>query len=192
MGSSDGSITAWLHRWRDGDPDALARLTDAVYQQLRRMAARYARGEADNDGLQATALAHELYMQLPGLQHIDFKSRTQFLSMVAGMMRHTVVDHARMRKASKRGGDAVHTTAYPGRGDPAMDIDVLLVHQALDRFARDYPRQARMVELRFFGGLTAQETADVLTIDGWESSLRTVERDWTFSRAWLHQAIHTP
>jgi hypothetical protein len=105
MGTSEGTITECLQRWRDGDPDALARLTDAVYQQLRRMAARYSRGESDNDVLQPTALVHELYMQLPGLRHIDFQSRSHFLG---------IGDHAGAAQMHRLNLELVRRVKYPG------------------------------------------------------------------------------
>jgi RNA polymerase sigma-70 factor, ECF subfamily len=189
--SRAGDITQCLQRWRDGDADALRLLTDAVYHELRRIAAVSWRSEYGPRTLQPTALVHELFLQLPGIRHLDWHSRIQFLNVSARMMRHILVDRARARRASRRGGEAVRVTWHPGREDAAMDIDVLVIHEALERFTGRYPRHARVVELRFFGGLTSQETADVLTQDGTESSLRTVERDWAFARAWLQDAIRT-
>src|SRR5581483_3138202 len=117
------------------------------------------------------------------------QSRAQFLNVAAKMMRNILVDHARRRNAAKRGGEAVRVTVDPQMEDPALQVDVLLIHETLERFAEQYPRQARVVELRFFGGLTAEETSEVLRATGGDGSLRTVERDWTFARAWLHDAI---
>ena len=104
-------------------------------------------------------------------------------------MRNILAGHARKRQAAKRGGGMTLVIADPQREDAALSLDVLLVNEALDRLAGEYPRQARVVELRFFGGLSAEETCEVLTATGAESSLRTVERDWAFARAWLEDAI---
>jgi RNA polymerase sigma factor (TIGR02999 family) len=144
-----------------------------------------------NRTIQPTALVHELYFQLPGVQHIDWQCRAQFLGVAAKMMRNILVDHARKRHAQKRGGGAVPLIVDPQVKDPALHVDVLLVHQVLERFTEQYPRQSDVVELRFFGGLTAEETSTVLTARGIEASLRTVERDWKFAQAWLHNAIQS-
>lgn len=105
------------------------------------------------------------------------------------MMRNILVDHARSRQAAKRGGGMIVAMSDATAQDPTFNIDILLVHTALDRLSHEYPRQARVVELRFFGGLSVEETCDVLKVTGTESSLRTVERDWAFARAWLEDAI---
>jgi RNA polymerase sigma factor (TIGR02999 family) len=145
------------------------------------------RQESEGHTLQPTALVHELYLQLPDMQNFDWKSRAQFFSVAARMMRNILVDHARRRRASKRGGGEKPVT-LPDVGK-AFSLDVLMVNDALDRFAADHARQAQVVELRFFGGLTADETVEVLRQRGTDCSLRTVERDWRFARAWLQDAI---
>jgi RNA polymerase sigma factor (TIGR02999 family) len=146
-------------------------------------------GEARQHTIQPTALVHELYFQLPDVQHLDWQSRAHFLNVAARMMRNILVDHARKRQAAKRGGGLTVEMSDAMGQQPAFNIDILLVHTALDRFKAQYPRQARVVELRFFGGLSVEETCEVMKVTGTESSLRTVERDWTFSRAWLEDAI---
>src|ERR1041384_5156711 len=181
----EGAITQWLQRWHDGDSGALEQLTNAVYKELRRIAGASFRGESRDGTLQPTALVHELYLQLPEVQHLDWQNRAQFLNVAARIMRNVLVDHARKRRAAKRGGDAVRVEMFPAGEDHALQIDVLMIHEALDRFEVHYPQQARVVELRFFGGLTSQETAEVLGHLGVQSSLRGVERDWAFARAWL-------
>lgn len=186
---SPGIITRCLQDWRNGDQDALDRLTTAVYRELRRLAGAVMAGQAGKRTIQPTALVHELYFQLPGVQHFDWQSRAQFLNVAAKMMRNILVDHARKRLAAKRGGGEAPGIAEPRFEDAALSVDVLQVNTALDRFADEYPRQARVVELRFFGGLSVMETSEVLTATGVESSVRTVERDWTFARAWLEDAI---
>jgi RNA polymerase sigma factor (TIGR02999 family) len=183
-----GIITRRLQQWRAGDEAALNRLAAEVYGELRKLSGAIMRGSGDLT-IQPTALIHELYLQLPGVREIDWQSRSQFLSLAARMMRNILVDHARKRQAAKRGGGAVAVAMDPQSEDRDLRIDVLLVHNALEEFARQYPRQARVVELRFFGGLTVQETAEVFQSTGEEMSLRTVERDWTFARAWLQDAI---
>ena len=184
-----GEITRHLTEWRNGDEHALAHLTTEVYRELRRRAGSVMAGQSGNLTIQPTALVHELYFQLPKVQHFDWQSRGQFLNVAASMMRNILVDHARKRQAQKRGGGADPLIVDPPANDPALHVDVLLVNAALDRFAEQYPRQAQVVELRFFGGLTAEETLAALKVRGIESSLRTVERDWNFSRAWLQNAI---
>jgi RNA polymerase sigma factor (TIGR02999 family) len=188
-GGAPGNITRFLQEWRSGDEEALARLTAEVYRELRRLAGALFARESGERTLQPTALVHELYLQLPDVQHIDWQSRAQFLNVAARMMRNILVDHARKRNAAKRGGGETPVVKESAVKDPAMEIDVLMVDAALERFTEQYPRQSRVVELRFFGGLTAEETAEVLNATGTETSLRTVERDWTFARAWLENAI---
>jgi RNA polymerase sigma factor (TIGR02999 family) len=187
--SAPGIITRCLKDWRSGDEEALSRLTTEVYRELRRLAGSVMNGQAGRRTIQPTALVHELYLQLPGVQHIDWQSRAQFLNVSAKMMRNILVDHARKRQALKRGGGVPPVLADAQFDDSALSVDVLLVHEALDRLGGEYPRQARVVELRFFGGLSVEETSEVLKVDGIDSSLRTVERDWTFARAWLEDAI---
>ena len=185
-----GAITRILKEWRSGDESALSRLAAEVYAELHRLSSAVM-GVQSAITIQPTVLIHELYLQLPGVREFDWQSRGQFLNVAARMMRNILVDHARARNALKRGGGLVAVAEEPSSPDPALQIDVLLVHNALERFAEDYPRQARVVELRFFGGLTAEETAEALRVNGGECSLRTVERDWTFSRAWLQNAIRS-
>jgi RNA polymerase sigma factor (TIGR02999 family) len=184
-----GDITRCLQDWREGDEDALSRLTAVVYRELRRLASFLFAAESGDRTLQPTALVHELYLQLPSVQHLDWQSRAQFLSVAAKMMRNILVDHARKRHAAKRGGGVAPVIVDPRIDDPALKSDVLVINDALDRLGEHYPRQSRVVELRFFGGLTTEETCQVLSATGEECSLRTVERDWTFARAWLQNAI---
>lgn len=145
--------------------------------------------------VQPTVLVHELYMQLPDVQRTDWQSRAHFMNVAAKMMRNILIDLARQRKAAKRGGDAeticVTDVPQPG-GNTAADakLDVLAVNDALDELEKQYPRHAKVVELRFFGGLSSIETAEVLSAEGTATiSLRTVERDWTFARAWLQDRL---
>jgi RNA polymerase sigma factor (TIGR02999 family) len=183
------TITRYLQEWKRGETGALERLTAQVYRELQRLAGAVIGGYDSGHTIQPTVLVHELYFQLPGVQNIDWHSRAQFLNVAARMMRNILVDHARMRNAAKRGGGPLPLLIDAPADDPALHVDVLAVHEALERFSGDYPRQARVVELKFFGGLTAEETAHVLAADGDDVGARTVERDWTFARAWLQDAI---
>jgi RNA polymerase sigma factor (TIGR02999 family) len=187
--AAPGDITQCLRDWRDGDEQALDRLTAAVYRELRRLASVLFAAESGDRTLQPTALVHELYLQLPSVQHLDWQSRAHFLGVAARIMRNILVDHARKRHAAKRGGGVAPVIVDPQIEDPALKSDVLVINTALDRLGEHYPRQSRVVELRFFGGLTTEETCEVLTATGVECSQRTVERDWTFARAWLQNAI---
>jgi RNA polymerase sigma-70 factor, ECF subfamily len=187
--AAPGDITRSLQDWRCGDQDALSRLTAAVYRELRRLASSLFAAESGDRTLQPTALVHELYLQLPSVQHLDWQSRAQFLNVAAKMMRNILVDHARRRHAAKRGGGVAMVIVDSLIEDPALKSDVLVINDALDRLSEHYPRQSRVVELRFFGGLTTEETCDVLSATGVECSQRTVERDWTFARAWLQNDL---
>ncbi|HEY3743629.1 MAG TPA: ECF-type sigma factor [Bryobacteraceae bacterium] len=188
--SQAAAITGFLHQWRDGDASALERLTDCIYGELRRLASSILAGEGGPRSVDPTALVHELYLRLPGVQQFDWRNRAQFMNTAARMMRNVLVDHARKRKAAKRGA----STGAESFDDCVVaaggsQLDVLVVNDALDRFAQSFPRQARVLELKFFGGLDSNEIREVLNSEGEDFSLRTVERDWTFARAWLHDAI---
>jgi RNA polymerase sigma factor (TIGR02999 family) len=183
------NVTEWLIRWNNGDEAALQALTPLVYAELHRLAAGYLRGERNDHTLQATALVHEAYLQVRKLDRIEWKSKAHFIGIAAQVMRRILVDHARKWKARKRGGLQEHVS-LEGLELPAMPAqDLTVLDEALDKFAREYPRQARVVELRFFGGLTAEETAEVVNGPDAEVSSRTVERDWRFARAWLHKMM---
>jgi len=184
--SSTVEITRWLVRWREGDGGALDRLTSMVYAELRHMAASLLHLERGGHTLQPTALVHELYLRLEGARGVDWKCRGQFFAISAKVMRRILVDHARKRTADKRASDLL---TLEGEALLVPAPDVLVVDAALSRLAAEYPRQASVVELRFFGGLTAEETVEALKASGEEVSLRTVERDWRFSRAWLQDAL---
>jgi RNA polymerase sigma factor (TIGR02999 family) len=173
------SVTRWLELWRDGDAEALERVTALVYQDLRRLAAYHLNRESDADTLQATALVHEVYLRMSSLRSIDWKGRPHFISVVTKMMRQILVDQARARKSAKRDAGAMAETPLI---QEHQQLDTLAVDQALDRIAESYPRCAQVVELRFFGDLDFSEIASVLNL-----SLATVERDWRFARAWLRK-----
>jgi RNA polymerase sigma factor (TIGR02999 family) len=175
-------------------PDGTPRLDPAaapdhllpiVYQELRRLAAGFLRRERPGHTLQPTALVHEAYVRLLDQRKVDWSNRAQFMGLAAVMMRRILVNHARDRAAGKRGGGAEHVPlTLAGEGIGAAEVNVLDLHEALDRLAESDPRKARIVELKFFGGLTTEEIADTERI-----SAATVERDWKFARAWLSGAI---
>jgi RNA polymerase sigma factor (TIGR02999 family) len=185
---SAASFTRLLVRWRDGDDEAIAQLATLVYAELRRLAGAFLRDERDSHTLQPTALVHELYLQLASVREIDWKCRAQFLAVSARMMRRILTDHARRRGALKRGSGAVLRIDEEAT-NLASSPDIVLIDEALTRFSELYPRQAQVVELRFFGGLTADETVQALEAGGHEVSLRTVERDWKFSKVWLQNEL---
>lgn len=183
------AITRMLHDWRGGDTAALQQLTAAIYRELRHLAGGLMARQGGSPTIDPTALVHELYLHLPGVRHFDWKSRAHFLSVSAKMMRNILVDHARERQAQKRGGEVVFVSVEPSTEDHSIQIDVLAVHHALEEFALSYPRAARVVEMKFFGGLTTEEICEVLRSEGEETSIRGTERDWTFARAWLQDVL---
>ncbi len=187
--NTSADITRWLVRWREGDQTALERVTELVYAELRRLAGSLVYRERPGHTLQPTALVHELYTHLAGVQGIDCSCRGQFFGIASRLMRQILVDYARKRSARKRGGGQVvplEQEAFEMAGP-----DVLSVNLALSRLEKEHPRQAMVVVMRFFGGLTAEETVIALRADGEDVSLRTVERDWRFCRAWLQNELGT-
>lgn len=189
MSAGPGLITRHLLDWRAGKPEALHQLTTVVYAELRRLAAAVLNSRAGLDNIQPTELVHELFLELPGLQQLDIESRAHFLNLSARVMRTILIDHARKRMTARRGGRPVTLRMDSRITGHAAELDVLVVDEVLNRFAEKYPRQAQVVELRFFGGLTAEETAQALSGPGSDVSLRSVERDWTFAKAWLHNVL---
>ena len=184
-GPDRADTTDLLVAARDGGEPALERLLPVVYDELRRLAAAYLRREAKGHTLQPTALAHEAWMRMVDATRVDWRDRAQFLAIAARMMRHVLVDHARAKKAAKRGGGRERVTMGDAEAPQgAAVLDVLDVDEALEDLARLDPRKARVVELRFFGGLTEKEAAHALGV-----SATTVEDDWRFARAWLHQRL---
>jgi RNA polymerase sigma factor (TIGR02999 family) len=183
-------ITRYLQQWRSGDASALTPLFDAVYHELRRLSASLLSPHRPDLNLQPTVLLHEFYLRLPDVRHFDWQCRAQLFSTAARIMRNIIIDHARACQAQKR-TNPVTISLEPASDDYTTRIDVLLIHNALDQFATQHPRHARCVELRFFGGLTIEESADVLSFEGYEASTRTVERDWNFAKAWLQKYIES-
>ncbi|HEV8239388.1 MAG TPA: sigma-70 family RNA polymerase sigma factor [Thermoanaerobaculia bacterium] len=185
QGGASTEVTDLLHAWRGGDRDAEERLVAALYRELHDMAHSRLRRERPGGTLQTTALVHEAYLRLVDQRRVAWRDRGHFLALAATMMRRVLVDRARARDADKRGaGEAAITLADAAAAglDPA--IEVLEVDRALDRLAADYPRPARVVELRFFGGLELAEIGDVLAV-----TERTAQRDWAFARAWLAREL---
>ena len=170
-----------MKAWGSGDKAALGQLAEHVYPEFRRMAHRYMKNEGQGNTLQATALIHEVYLRLVDVTNIEWHARAQFFAMAAQMMRRILVDAARARGSQKRGGGAprvnIEDTAVLS---PATDRSILAVDEALTAFAQMAPRQAKVVELHYFGGLTEEEIVAALEI-----SPRTVRRDWTLAKAWL-------
>ena len=179
------NITHLLKEWSDGDQQALDELTPLVYEELRRQAARYLRKERPNHSLQATALINEAFLRLIDVTDVQWQNRAHFFAIAAKLMRRILVDHARKRDAEKRGGPQVFLTLDEGLAwATEPDVDLLAIDEALDRLAIIDEQQARVVELRFFSGLTVEETATALGI-----SPKTVKRDWSVARAWLKREI---
>jgi RNA polymerase sigma factor (TIGR02999 family) len=182
---SPGPVTRLLLDWSDGDEQARDAMLPLVYDELRRLAASYLLRERPGHTLRPTELVHEAYLRLIDQRQVDWRNRAQFVGLAAVMMRRILVNRARERAADKRGGDVqkvpLSATDEPGE---APDVDVLALHDALDRLGAVDPRKSRIVELKFFGGLTTTEIADVLNL-----SPATIERDWSFARAWLFDAI---
>ena len=174
-----------LARWRSGDRAALDALMPVVYEELRDLAQHYLRREASNHTLQSTALVHEAYVRLAGQKTPDWKGRTHFYGVAARLMRQILVDHARRRDAGKRGGGAI-TLTLDARlvGSAPQDVDILALDDALNRLAALSPQQGQIVELRYFSGLSIEETADVMGV-----SSGTVKRGWTTARAWLFREM---
>lgn len=178
-------ITALLVRWRTGDSSALEELTPIVYSELRDLAAHYMRREHADHTLQPTALVNEAYLRLSGVRSPRFENRVHFYGAAARVMRRILVDHARRRRAAKR-GSGVLPIALDDVDSLGIDLreDLIALDDALDRLAAIAPRPARVVELRYFGGLSVMETAALL-----EVAPVTVKRHWAFARAWLRRAL---
>ena len=183
--SSSHSVTRLLLSWRQGDAAALERLAPLVYQKLRRLARHYMAGQRPDHTLQATALVNEAYMRLIDCEQVNWKDRAHFFAVSAQMMRRILVDFARSRQYQKRGGRARKTSleedliASPERGHDLVALD-----DALNSLTATYPRQSQVVELRFFGGLSVEETAEVLQV-----STVTVMRDWQLAKVWLSREL---
>jgi RNA polymerase sigma factor (TIGR02999 family) len=178
-------VTKLLHDWRGGDRKALDALVPLVYDELRRLAHRHLRNERPDHTLQSTALVHEVYFRLVGQDLPEWEGRAHFFAIAAQLMRQILVDYARRHRASKRGSGVCMLTLEDAVALPlGKDVDVVALDDALNTLAEVDPRQSRVVELRFFAGLSLEETSAVMGI-----ATATVQRDWTAARAWLHREI---
>jgi RNA polymerase sigma factor (TIGR02999 family) len=179
-------FTALLHGWNGGNPDALKELLALVYPELRRLADHLLRRERGDHTLQPTALVHEAYIRLSGLREMRLESRRHFYGAAASAMRRILVDYARQHRAQKRGGDSPPRVPFDEALNTPVDLrlDFERLDEALEELARLAPEKARVVELRYFAGLSVQDTADLLDI-----APATVKRHWTFARAWLHREL---
>jgi RNA polymerase sigma factor (TIGR02999 family) len=183
---ASGDITGLLRLWNDGNELAFDRLIPLVYGELHRTALRYLAGERSNVSLQATELVNEVCLRLLGWDQVRWQNRGHFFGVSAGMMRRVLVDIARRRRADRRGGAGAVRVPLDALDLAAAqpDADLVAVDRALEILAIEDPRKARVVELRFFGGLSMEETAEALGV-----SLRTAHSDWAFARAWLYRTL---
>jgi len=183
---ADGDVTVLLRLWSDGNEQALERLMPLVQDELHRMALRYLAGERTDVSLQATGLVNELCLRLLGWDKVRWQNRGHFFGVSAQMMRRVLVDIARRRRARRRGGADVVHVPLESVDLPASerDKDLVAVDHALETLAAADPRRARLVELRFFGGLSMEETANALGV-----SVRTAYSEWAFARAWLYRHL---
>jgi RNA polymerase sigma factor (TIGR02999 family) len=188
MDARSAEITHLLKAWGSGDKAALGQLAEHLYPELRQMARRYMKNESRGNTVQATAIIHEVYLRLAEVTDVEWQARAQFFAMAAQMMRRILVDAARARGSGKRGGKAakvnIDETAVLS---PAPDRCILALDEALTVFSQLAPRQAKVVELRYFGGLTEEEIVVALEI-----SPRTVRRDWSLAKAWLLRELSPP
>lgn len=183
--SAPQEVTQMLLDWSKGDQQALARLIPVVYGELRRLASRNLRRERADHTLQTTALIHEAYLKLIKQRNVRWQNRAHFFGIAAQLMRRVLIDHARTRHRVKRGGAAMRVpleeVVIAAEG---LNINLVSLDEALTRLAAVDPRQGRIVELRFFGGLSVEETAEVLRV-----SAATVKNDWSVAKAWLHREL---
>lgn len=179
-----GEVTSLLQHWSGGDRQALERLMPLVYGELRRVAGAYLKAERPDHTLQPTALVHEAYLRLIDQKRVVWQNRAHFFGIAAQMMRRILVDHARRRQASKRDAERLRILSGAGEASAENAPDLLALDSALQGLQRLDPRQARIVELRFFAGLTVEETAEVANV-----SPATVKREWRTARAWLRREI---
>ena len=182
------NVTQLLQDATRGNTSAVEQLLPLVYDELRRLANSYLSKERKDHTLQATALVHEAYLRLVGIDRLDWKGRAHFFAVAANAIRRILVDHARHRNAAKRGGKE-ENVSLELVGDIQIDpagTDIIALNEALERFTKESPDKARVVELRFFAGLTTEETAEVLGV-----TPRTIERHWRYGRAWLYDALNS-
>lgn len=184
---SPPEITQMLKAWSDGSEDVLDRLLPLVYAELRRQAARHLRRERQDHTLQTTALVHEAYLKLVDQKNVKWESRTHFFAIASQAMRRILVDYARTRRRAKRGGGDIRLSLAAAEQEVADDqkgVDLIALDEALTRLAAIDEQQSRVVELRYFSGLSLEETATILSI-----SRATAAREWNMARAWLHREL---
>ena len=185
MSTSPQAVTQLLVDWGNGDHQALEKLTPLVYQELKRLAARYLRRERREHTLQSTALVHEAWLRLIDQNHVHWQNRAQFFGIAAEMIRRILIDHARNRQAAKRGDGAIKLSLDEALGAPdRRDFDLVALDDALKDLAKLDPKQGQLVELRFFAGLSIEESAEVLGV-----SPATVKREWAVAKAWLYREL---
>ncbi len=178
-------ITQLLVAWNNGDQAALERLTPLVHTELHRLAKRYMAGERQGRILQTTALVNEAFMRLIDWRNVEWQNRAHFFGLAAQIMRRILVDFARARNSEKRGGDEIHVSLSEAANVPSeRSPDLVALDDALQTLEKLDPRQSRVVELRFFAGLSLEETAEALKV-----SLSTVRRDWSLAEAWLYREL---
>ncbi len=185
MAQTSQNVTQLLIGWSNGDREALDALLPVVYEELRKQAANYLRRERVGHTLQTTALIHEAYLKLVDQKNVHWQNRAHFFGIAAQLMRRILVDHARTKKRAKRGGSNIRVSFNEANVlAPSQNLDIVALDEALERLSEIDEQQSRIVELRFFSGLTVEETAEVLAI-----SPATVKRDWSMAKAWLHREI---
>jgi RNA polymerase sigma factor (TIGR02999 family) len=184
--ASPERISELLADWANGDPAARERLVPIVYEELRRLAHHYMRGERSGHTLQTTALVNEVYLRLAGIDALRWRDRVHFFAMAATLMRRVLVDYARLRGREKRGA-GLSVTSLDDAVAPQPAVDIVALDEALGRLSAADPQQGRVVELRFFAGLSVEETAEALGI-----SPATVKRDWATARLWLYNELRNP
>jgi RNA polymerase sigma factor (TIGR02999 family) len=181
-------VTRFLNALRDGDQDVMGGLMPLVYDEMRKIAAWHLNRERPDHTLQPTELVHEAYLRLVQRESRNWDNRAHFLGVATQAIRRILVEHARARHSDKRGGGAIRVTLSEGSAtERAIDIDILTLDQVLSRLGAEEPIEQKIVELRFFGGLTEEETAQVLGI-----GKRTVARHWAFAKAWLYRELGSP
>lgn len=185
MKPTSEQFTAMLHAWGEGDATALEQLLPLVYDELHRLASAYLRGERPGHTLQTTALINEVYVRLAEWKNVEWKNRAHFLGLAANMMRRVLVDFARARHYAKRGGDAQQVEFEEAKiATPRRAAEIIALDDALHTLAEMDARKGLLVELRYFGGLNVEETAEVMNL-----SPRTVLREWQAARAWLYREL---
>ena len=183
--SRQGDVTGLLVAWKNGSPEALDELIPIVYAELRKLARQQLRGERPDHSLQPTALTHEAFLRLFGARQVGWQNRAHFFAVASQLMRRILVEHARKRQAAKRGALPTRVALDEANTpDEPFDVDIVALHEALTNLEEIDARQSRIVELRYFGGLNMEETAEVLGV-----SPTTVKRDWRVAKLWLRRAL---